>query len=326
MHLVNTVLGPISADELGMTLMHEHVVFGFPGWYGDRSIAPLDREAIVTKSVLELNGLKKYGVSTIVDATTNDTGRNPDIYKEISEKTGINIICSTGYYYEGEGAPAYFKFRSSLNDISNEIYDMFMKEATEGIENTGIRAGVIKVSSSQGAISDYEKTFFKAAAKAQIDSGVPIITHTQRGTMGPEQADLLIENGANIKHIMIGHMSENTDIKYQMETLSKGVFIAFDRMGIQGFPGCPRDIERCACIIGLIGVGYANRIMMSHDTVSCWLGRPLMLPEDMNNMLSDWKLSHIFDNILPTLRRAGVNDVQVESMMTDNPKRFFRND
>lgn len=100
--MVNAVTGAVSSDELGISLMHEHILYGYPGWERDQTIAPFDRQAIVSSGVEVLNQLKTLGLKTFVDATALDGGRSPEIYKEISEKTGINIICSTGYYYEGE--------------------------------------------------------------------------------------------------------------------------------------------------------------------------------------------------------------------------------
>ena len=191
---VNTVTGPVSPDDLGITLMHEHILFGYPGWEGDQTIAPFDYQAIAENSVKLLEQLKSFGLKTYVDATPLDGSRCPEIYKEISEKTGVNIICSTGYYYEGEGSSAYWKFRSTLGDVKEEIYELFMKEITEGIRDTGIKAGVVKVGSSKDTITDYEKLMFQVAARVQKDTGVPIITHTQEGTMGPDQARLLISD------------------------------------------------------------------------------------------------------------------------------------
>ena len=321
--MVNTVTGAISSDEMGVSLMHEHILYGYPGWEGDQTIAPFDRQAIVSSGVEVLNQLKTFGVRTFVDATALDGGRSPEIYKEISEKTGVNIICSTGYYYEGEGATAYWKFRSSLGDVSEEIYELFMKEVTTGIRDTGIKAGVVKVGSSEGVITDYEKMMFKAAARVQQDTGVPIITHTQGGTMGPEQAKLLISEGADPAKIQIGHMCDNLDINYQLETLDQGVYIAWDRMGLQGLVGCPMDEQRYLVIIDLIKRGFANKLMISHDYIIHWLGRPLIFPKEVLPLLANWHPTHLFKNIIPALKEGGVTDEQIDTIIKDNPRRLF---
>ena len=321
--IVNTVTGTISSDQLGPTLMHEHILYGYPGWDGDLSMAPFDREAIVKTGVELLSQLKSCGVKTYVDATAVDGGRNPEIYQEVSEKTGVQVICSTGYYYEGEGAAAYFKFRSTLGDIENEVYDLFMKEITDGIRDTGIKPGVIKVGSSHGTITDYEKTMFRAAARAQRDSGLPIITHTQEGTMGPEQVDLLVSAGADPARIQIGHMSDNLDLEYQTATLKKGVFVAWDRMGLQGLAGCPMDAQRYPVLIELVKQGYAKQLMISHDYIGHWLGRPLNIPEQALPLIANWHPTHLFNNIIPALKAGGVTDSQIKTICEDNPRRLF---
>jgi phosphotriesterase-related protein len=320
---VNTVAGPVSPDNLGITLMHEHILFGYPGWEGDQTIAPFNYQAIVKEGVGLLEELKLFGLKTYVDATALDSGRCPEVYKEISERTGVNIICSTGYYYEGEGSSTYWKFRSALTDVSEEIYELFMKEIVEGIRDTGIKAGVIKVGSSKDIITDYEKIMFRVAARVQKDTGVPIITHTQEGTMGPDQARLLISEGADPKRIQIGHMSDSTSIDYQLSTLEQGVYVSWDRMGLQGLVGCPMDEERYPVMIDLVKKGYANRLMISHDFVAHWLGRPLSLPDELLPFIADWHPTHLFKHIIPALKKGGVTEEQIKTIIEDNPRRLF---
>ncbi len=324
MQKVNTVTGPVSPDELGITLMHEHILYGYPGWEGDQTIAPLDREEIVKNAAETLGRLKnEFGVQTCVDATALDGGRMPEIYREVSEKSGVHVICSTGYYYEGEGAPVYWKFRSSLGDVRDELYELFMEEVTHGIRDTGIRAGVVKAGSSKGVITDYEKLMFETAARVQKETGVPIITHTQEGTMGPEQAELLISSGADPKHIQIGHMSDNLEMDYQKAVLEQGVYISWDRMGLQGLAGCPMDKERYPVMTELIKEGYADRLMISHDFIINWLGRPLKIPEQALPLVADWHPSHLFKNIIPELKKGGATEEQIDIIIRQNPRRLF---
>ncbi len=115
---VNTVLGPVSADELGVTLMHEHLVFAYLGWECDALSPPYDREAAAKACVEALKEAKGYGLKTLVDATATDMGRDIELQKIVSERLGINIICATGFYTEKYGKAGYFKFRSQVYDIS----------------------------------------------------------------------------------------------------------------------------------------------------------------------------------------------------------------
>lgn len=319
---VNTVTGTISSEDLGMTLVHEHFAFGYPGFQGD-TLGPYDRENVVATGIDVAGRAKAHGVKTIVDATPNECGRDVEALREISERAEIQIVCSTGYYYEGEGAPAYFKFRQGLGSAPAEIEELMMTEVNDGIGNTGVKAGVVKLASSKDIITDYEKMFFTAGARVQQETGVPIITHTQEGTMGPDQAEFLLAEGANPGRVMIGHMDGNTDVSYHIATLDHGVNISFDRFGIQGIVGAPMDTMRQACLIGLLGMGYGGRILLSHDTVNVWLGRPPVIPDAVAELLSGWHITHIFDDIVPVLKNAGVTDEQLDTTFIENPKRLF---
>ncbi|MEE9490832.1 MAG: phosphotriesterase-related protein, partial [Dehalococcoidia bacterium] len=142
MAMVNTVLGPISTDELGPTLIHEHLLVATPGWECDALAVPYNREVFATACVEALEKAKAYGMKTMVDATPIDLGRDVELQKQVSERSGINIICATGLYMEAMGKPAYLKFRSQFGDTTTEIYETFMKEITQGIGDTGVKAGV----------------------------------------------------------------------------------------------------------------------------------------------------------------------------------------
>ncbi|MDN5697389.1 MAG: phosphotriesterase-related protein [Rubrobacter sp.] len=320
---VNTVTGEVSSDKLGKTLMHEHFIFGYPGYYADFNFGGFDREEHMAVALNVAEQAKSRGVQTIVDATPNDCGRDANFLKEASERGGINIVCSTGYYYENEGAPAYFKFRASLVDAETEIYEMMVHEITEGIGDTGVKAGVIKLASSKDEITPYEAMFFRAGARAQRETGVPIITHTQEGTMGPEQAELLMAEGADPNRTAIGHMDGNTDVSYHAATLAHGVNIAFDRFGVQGIVGAPMDEMRTTALIGLLGMGHGDNILLSHDKVNVWLGRPLVFPEAVADLLKNWHTTHLFDNIVPKLKDAGITEKRIDAIFDDNVQRLF---
>lgn len=319
---VNTVLGPVSVDELGKTLMHEHIYFGYPGFQGN-TVHAKSREELLQEGIEVANIAKAQGVQTIVDATPNDCGRDPELLRDVSEATGVHIICSTGYYYEGEGAPAYFKFKQLVGTAEQELYELFMGEITDGIGDTGIKPGVFKLASGKDEISDYEQLFFKVAARAQKETGLPIITHTQEGTMGPDQARLLISEGVDPKKIMIGHMDGNTNIDYHIEALEQGVYIAFDRIGIQQFVGAPTDAERVDVLVELINRGYSDQITLSHDKVNVWLGGPTPFPDELAKLLENWNMDHIFNNIIPQLIERGIEEETIESMLTNNPRNIF---
>ncbi len=319
--MVNTVLGPMPAEKLGITLMHEHFVFAYPGWFADATIAPDDYKEILKIDLDVIKTAQKYGIKTIIDATPNDTGgRNPALYKDLAKKTGLNIICSTGLYTEHEGSPAYWMTKAVWGmDISKMMSELFIKEITQGIGTTGVKAGVIKVGSSP-KMTVYEQAVHKAAVMAQKATGVPIITHTEGPTGGPEQAEFLLKEGADPKKVMIGHVSNSKDIEYHKAILAKGVYIAFDRIGLDIITPFDINVKNVA---ELCKAGYADKIMLSHDTVNVWLGRQVVLPEKFAHAFDNWRIDHISKDFIPALKAQGVTDEQIKTMMVDNPRKLF---
>lgn len=137
--------------------------------------------------------------------------------------------------------------------------ELFTNEIEEGIGDTGVKAGVIKVATGFGTITDYEKMVLQAATRAQKRTDVPIISHTEAGTMGPEQVDILVAEGANPKQIAIGHAGGSADLKCHVSILDKGVNLAFDRLGLDAelWKAGP-DKFRKGCIVALISMGYTS--------------------------------------------------------------------
>ena len=321
--MINSVWGPISPDKLGTTLVHEHFSFAYPNWHADETMAPYDYKAVLKTNLGVIKIAQKYGIKTIIDATTNDVGgRNPLLYKELAKKTGMNIICSTGLYTEHEGSQAYWKTRIVWGmDISKMMSELFIKEINQGIGKTGVKAGVIKCGTSGGGtISPYETAVLKAAVVAQKATGVPIITHTDGPLGGVEQADLFLAEGANPKKVMIGHVSNSKDIEYHKAILAKGVYIAFDRIGLDIITPFDVNVKNVA---ELCKLGFANKIMLSHDTVNVWLGRMTEVPENYQAGFKNWQIDHISKDFLPALKAQGVTDAQIKTMMVDNPRNLF---
>lgn len=323
--MINTVLGPIEAKDLGKTLMHEHLIYGFCGFQGDYTLGGFDELLCIRENMKWLTPLKeKYGFRTIVDATNNECGRDPFFLAKMATIMDLNIICSTGFYYEPASAFMYWKFRSGFADVETEMYEMMRTELTKGIGNTGIKAGVIKLASSANQITPFEEKFFRAAARNNRETGATIITHTEAGTMGPEQAKLLIDNGANPKDIAIGHMCGNTDLDYHERVLQYGVFDSFDRFGLEGdLFNTPTDEERCDVIAALLDKGYEDQILMSHDSVTVELGRPRPVPKDDLDFMAHANILNIPNRVIPMLKERGVTDAQLDKIFIANPAKVL---
>jgi len=138
--------------------------------------------------------------------------------------------------------------------------------------------------------------------------------------MGPEQAALLTGEGVDPKKIVVGHMCGNASLEYQMSVIDKGVYVGFDRWGIDFlFP----DNLRRATVLGLLGLGFADRIILSQDCNARILGRAFVMPDFIQPLIANWSYTHIFKDIIPQLKQAGVTDAQIGQMLVENPKRIF---
>jgi len=320
--MINTVLGPISPDKLGKTLVHEHFVCALVGWYAADTVAPYDRKAALKVNLEACKSAKEVGIKTIIDCTYNDGMRDIKLYKELAQKSGINIICVTGLFTEHMGAAGYWLVKTWFTDVSKLMAELFIKEITEGISKTGIKAGALKVASDE-TMTDYEKNVFKGAVIAQKETGVPIITHTEGPKPGIEQADLFVKEGADINKILIGHVSNSTDINYHKAIADKGFHIGFDRLG---FTFYTQDDICVKNIAELCKQGYTDRILLSHDTVNFWRGRPITLdvPKELADAMNkSHRVDHVCKEIVPALKAAGVTDKQIETMLVDNPRSLF---
>ena len=319
---VNTVKGPITPGQLGKTLFHEHFIFGYPGFEGDATIAPFHEQEYLKICQNVIRDVRSQGFNTIIDLTPNDCGRNPEFLKKAAIENDFNIICATGYYFQDEGASVYFSFRSLFTDIISEMTELMLAEITKGIRDTGIKAGAIKLGTSKDKITKYEEAIIKAAVRTQKETGIPIFTHTQAGTMGPEQAALLVAEGADPKKTVIGHMCGNVkNLDYQLQTLAQGVGIGFDRIGTNELFCDITDDDRINTIIELVNRGYGDRIYLSHDTVNCWLGRDTSGFYEFPGT-KDWNIRRIGDYIVPKLK-GSLTDSQVEQMLITNIKNLW---
>jgi phosphotriesterase-related protein len=315
---VMTVLGPIPVEKLGVTLMHEHAATGVLSWFADESVAPYDQKQVETRWVKILNELKALGVKTVVDPMMADLGaRDPIVLRNASKKTGVHTIMATGLWWEGGGGASYYMFLQKMGrNIEQDIFELFMREITVGVGKTGVKAGIIKLSSSDPKMTEYEKIVFKAGVRAAKETGLPITTHCEGPNVGPEQMDFFLSLGANPQKIIIGHQNNSTDLDYFLGQLSRpGFYLGFDRTGFS-------DPKAEDCIIELVKRGYANRIVLSHDYCATWLGRSFKWPEGRFTEKYYYP-TYIHKQFIPRMKAAGVTDEQIHTMMVENPRRLF---
>jgi phosphotriesterase-related protein len=318
LNTIQTTTGTATPAELGRTLVHEHVLVGYPGWELDARAPKFKRDEAMARAVDQMQELQGHGVGTFLDPCPMDLGRDPVFLAELSQKSGMRIICATGMYFEAEGNTYTFRHLPV-----EEVTAIFVKEIEQGIGDTGIKAGVIKMATGANQVSEYERKMVTAAARAAKITGVPLISHTQDATCGHDQIDIVTGEGVPAGQLLVGHSDGTPDFEYQKSLADRGSYVGFDRFGIAMFQP---DEVRVNNIMKMRDAGHLERVMISHDSIVCWLGRPVpyaMQFEKLLEMLPDWRSTHIFRKILPQLRERGMSEQEIETILIDNPRRWF---
>jgi len=307
---VQTVLGPIIADQLGVTLSHEHVHV-FMGNENHYYPWLFDLEATRANAVRELGEAKAGGIDTMIDLTTPDLGRDVEFVRDVAEASGMNIVVATGIWRD---VPRSFWSR----DI-DKIADIFVREIEVGIGKTAIRAGVIKVASDAGGVTPEAERVLRGAARAVKRTGCPISTHQWAPErVGMRQLEILQEERTPMDRVCIGHSADTTDVDYLESLLQEGVYLSMDRY--PGAEGRPDWQQRNETVKALIDRGWAHRLMLGHD----YAPAPVST-SSKRTASTDEATRYLFvtTTALPALKSHGVAQETIDLMMRDVPRRFL---
>jgi phosphotriesterase-related protein len=303
MKKINTLTGEIEVEELGFVRMHEHLLTDPPDLRAKKDPDyVLDSPA---KAVEELRRLEKTEVNTFVDGTTIDYGRNIDQMAKIAERTDINILATSGF---NRG----IFFEDWVHNYSvDELTELLIREATEGIEGTEMKAGILKAGSDYNNITKSEEKTFVAAAQAQLVTGAPVQTHTEMGTMGLEQLDIFEREGVDLSRVVLIHMDRNLDYGYHRRALERGANIMYDGPSKIKYYA---DQKRIDMLKKLVDDGFINQLFISND-----MGRKSYLKSYGGG--PGWE--YIQNKFIPRLKREGFTQEQIDTIFIDNPKRFL---
>jgi phosphotriesterase-related protein len=316
---LNTARGAVDLADLGVTLMHEHVFImtteimeNYPEGWGDGA----KREA---DAIARLNELKSRGVDTIVDLTVVGLGRYIPRIARIAAATELNIVVATGLYTYND-VPMYFHYLGPGAPLGGPepMVDMFVRDIEHGIADTGVKAAVLKCATDEPGVTPGVERVLRAVAQAHRQTGVPISTHTHAATgRGLEQQRIFVEEGVDLSRVVIGHSGDTTDIAYLEELIAEGSYLGMDRFGVDAILSFE---DRVNTVATMCERGHADRMVLSHDA-SCYFDA---LPEaTLPVALPNWHYLHIHDDVLPALRRRGVTEEQLTTMLVDNPRRIF---
>jgi phosphotriesterase-related protein len=311
---VQTVAGPVALDDLGATLMHEHLVIAFEGWQSDITAPPRTREDLLAVCVERIEELKGEGYSSLVDPCPNDLGRDPELYAEAAQRTGFNILFATGLYWEEWAAPYWRgKVQRDPAEVEN-VAALYVRELTEGVGPSRLRPAVIKLAVGPDPASVFENRLIEAAAIASNQTGAPILTHTE-AVEGDVLLGKLTAFGVPAHRIIIGHSCGSPDKAYHRRIVDGGAYIGFDRFGLAM---CQSDEVRIDCLHALLQAGFAEQLIVSHDCAFCQRGQ--MMDDEI---FSGRAPTHFTRNIAPKLRELGVGQAVIDGLLRDNPRRYF---
>ena len=315
--MVNTVLGPVSPDQLGFTLPHEHVCASSAGFWQAWPEFFGGRTEFVTVAVDKLKAAKAEGVDTIVDVTPIDVGRDIRLLEEVSRKSGVQIVACTGHWI----SPSL----SMSPRTAEELTQFFVLEVERGIEGTGIKPGIIKVATDREGVTPFVEKALRAAARASKATGLPITTHTLAAERtGEKQAEIFEQEGVSPGRVCLGHADDTSDMDYLMGLGRRGYLRGMDHMtwGTRQGAGILSWQERANTVKRLIDAGFGNQILLSND----WYFGISMTPTGVMAALEKMNPDGILFNnrkTIPHLRQIGVSDQMIRRITVENPRRLL---
>ncbi len=297
--MINTLNKKIRAEEMGITMYHEHLTIDLSDQKNDPD-ARLEGEALLA----DLKELKKAGVKTIVELTNIGMGRNLERLQFLAAEFDFNIIASTGFYKEPY-LPDFFYQKSKA-----ELAELMVKEIKVGINGTDIKAGVIGEVGTSQKVTAAEKKLLQAAALAQQETGVPIITHLTLGSCGFEQLEILKEAGADLRKVALSHLDLAADPDYVLKLAAEGVFIGIDTIGKLKYQS---DEFRVSLVKALIEAGFKDQILISTD-----ITRLSHLQANGGH-----SYQYLFQEFIPKLKAADISRDKIDGIIRDNPAKLF---
>ena len=282
----------------GYTLMHEHMCIDLtPGDPGTRAF---------TEFCEDLSELKqRWGVGNVVDLTNQSMGRDVGYVQRLAEETGLNIIMSTGYYLE------QFIADYVEEATGEELTELAVRDLTEGIDGTGVKAGVIgEIAWSKPEPGPLELKAWDAMCEAALRTGAVVSTHATRGYQDLQQAEDLVGRGIDPGKIVIGHCEFCPDDESLRKLLATGVCIGIDMIGNADGKG---DEYRADLVRKVKDMGGLSQVTLSLD---------LCNREDLRSV-GGYGYAHLFETFLPMLKKRGITDDDIELMLDETPRRVF---
>jgi phosphotriesterase-related protein len=298
--------------------MHEHVFVLTPD-VQQNLVGEWDEQARIDDAVEKLRAVKAAGIDTIVDPTVIGLGRYiPRIATIAARVVDLSIIVATGVYTYDD-VPNYFRLRGPGTgfDLPEPMIELFVRDLTDGIADTGVRAAFLKCAIDVPGMTPGVERVLRAVAAAHTRTGAPVMVHTApRHQAGLAVHEVLTSEGVPPTSVLLAHSGDSTDADHLSGLADLGYTLGMDRFGIDA--ELPFD-DRVGIVAELVSRGYAERMVLSQDA-AChidWLDPGLM------EFLPNWHYLHVVNDVVPALLERGVTQRQIDTMLIDNPRRWF---
>ena len=314
METVNTVCGPISADALGLTSMHEHFIVGIPGWEHVSSKV-YDQAEAFERIKTSLAEFKNSGGRTVVDMSGIVLGRNVEMFKRLSEVTGVNIVVSTGFGEERYVPGHFYHDRSRDTAYLKRVLGDEVHKGTVAAQMkvTSIKAGIVKVGASAGGVTSTERIIALGAVgmSKEAGKGSPPVALMARSTGSLSQlADLCLSEGMRPQQVIV-EVDQYSDPWYDtaLGYLGKGCYVTLNKIGI-GMIDAGIETAQVQWIGKMIDRGYEDRVMLGCDSIVYGI----------EQAKTAWTFAYLCNNFRRKLKEAGLKDTIIDKLLCHNPK------
>jgi phosphotriesterase-related protein len=339
---VQTVLGPIAPDAMGVTLPHEHLLIDFQvmfveptaasdkalagqpvslenlGWVRQNYNANLDNLRLLDERTAEdeITLFKRAGGQTVVDPTNASLARDPRALARIARATGLNIVMGAGYYVSAAHPPDMD--RRSVDTIAREI----VADVTTGVGETGVKSGLIGEIGCTWPWTDNERKVVRAAVIAQRETGAPLMIHPGRSERAPmEIAEFVQKEGGDLRRTIMCHIDRTiADVEAVVDLAGTGMWLEYDLFGLETsyYPyhpafDMPNDGGRMRHVLALMDRGRTGQVLLSHDIAY----------KHCLTKYGGYGYHHLLVNVVPRLRSKGVDDASLRRLLVENAQRAF---
>jgi phosphotriesterase-related protein len=303
MRMLMTSLGPLEKDSAGIILPHEHVFVDLRS-PDHPAHAQADLREVVQVMTPELRRARQAGIGAIAEASTLGVGRRADILGAVSREAAFPLIVPTGVYRE-PWIPGW------VHDADEAALQEWMKgELTEGIGDSGVRAGWIKLSAGDDGLTSCETRVLRAAARAARETGAVIGSHTIKGRVVRDQLEILESCGLPVDRFIWIHTQAESDHTLHLEMARRGAWIEYDAIG-----GPDSDALYVDLVLKALEAGLGGRVLLSQDRGWFDPAKPRGGEQKTYTYLTD-----VF---LPILAAAGVGSETLRGLTRDNPFAAF---